>query len=97
MDPVEIKGSPFGAFGLCQFVPSSVLRFGIDYDRNGKIDLFTLEDALASMANYLVKNGWHRGMSKEEALRCILTYNHSRPYAKTIIEVASILEKRMPQ
>ena len=97
IDPVEIKGSPFGAFGLCQFVPSSVLRFGVDYDRDGRIDLFTLGDALASMANYLVKNGWHSGISKDKAFRCILTYNRSRPYAKTILEVASILEKRLDQ
>ncbi|OCC14319.1 Membrane-bound lytic murein transglycosylase B precursor [Dissulfuribacter thermophilus] len=95
IDPVSIKGSPFGAFGLCQFMPSSVLRFGVDFNRDGKVDLFSLEDALASMANYLVKNGWSKDITEKKAFKVILTYNYSRPYANTVLRVAKRIETRL--
>ncbi len=90
-DPLSIKGSIFGAFGLPQFVPSSVLSYGIDWDQDGQINLFELEDALASMANYLAKHGWRAGLSYPEKIKVIKTYNNSQPYAETILKVAERL------
>ncbi|WP_456370810.1 lytic murein transglycosylase [Thermodesulfatator atlanticus] len=92
LDPLAIKGSVFGAFGLPQFVPSSVLHYGYDLNRDGKIDLFTLEDALASMANYLARHGWKNAKSREDKLKVIMTYNKSKPYAETVLKLASQLE-----
>jgi len=91
IDPLEIKGSIFGAIGLCQFMPSNALRFGIDHDQNGKIDLFLKPDALASMANYIRHYGWKDNLSRKEQEAVILRYNYSRPYARTILDVAERL------
>jgi membrane-bound lytic murein transglycosylase B len=91
VDPLTIKGSVFGAIGLCQFMPSSVLCFGVDQDHNGKIDLFSKGDALASMARYIKAHGWKAGLSPKEQEAVILKYNYSRPYAETVLEVAKRL------
>lgn len=91
IDPLEVKGSIFGAIGLCQFMPSNALRFGIDYDKDGKIDLFSKPDALASMANYIRSYGWKDNLSRNEQEAVILRYNYSRPYARTILDVAERL------
>lgn len=92
LDPLEIKGSIFGAFGLPQFVPSSVLAYGYDWDGDGKVDLFKLEDALASMANYLAQHGWGRAGDHEGRIKVIKTYNHSQPYAETVLKIAERLK-----
>jgi membrane-bound lytic murein transglycosylase B len=91
IDPLEIKGSIFGAIGLCQFMPSNALRFGIDQDHNGKIDLFSRADAIASMANYIRNYGWKDNLSRDEQEAVILRYNYSRPYARTVLDVAERL------
>ena len=57
--PSEIYGSWAGAMGQCQFMPSSFLNFAVDYDRDGKRDIWnTLPDVFASIANYLQESGW---------------------------------------
>ncbi len=91
LDPLALRGSIFGAFGYPQFVPSSVLSYGVDWDKDGRIDLFSLEDALASMANYLAQHGWKSALSYREQIRVIKTYNHSQPYAETVLKVAEAL------
>lgn len=55
----EMKGSWAGAMGQCQFMPSSFLRLGVDYDGDGRKDIWkTPADVFASAANYLSKSGW---------------------------------------
>ncbi len=55
----DMKGSWAGAMGQCQFMPSSFLRYAVDYDGDGKRDIWnTLPDVFASIANYLSKSGW---------------------------------------
>tara|TARA_B100000963_G_C22580493_1_gene650594 strand:- start:624 stop:1610 length:987 start_codon:yes stop_codon:yes gene_type:complete len=57
----DLKGSWAGAHGNFQFMPSSIKNYAIDYNRDGKIDLYeSLEDSFASAANYLKKIGWDR-------------------------------------
>jgi membrane-bound lytic murein transglycosylase B len=52
-------GSYAGAIGLPQFMPGSIRRFAVDGDKDGKIDLRNSpEDAIASVANFLVIHGW---------------------------------------
>ncbi len=87
-DPLGFNGSIFGAFGICQFIPSSILRYGVDFDGNGRIDLFSLPDAAASASNYLKENGWQSGLSAEERAKVVYSYNHSEPYVKTVLAVA---------
>ncbi len=95
IDPLTIKGSIFGAIGLCQFMPSSALRFGVDQDHNGKVDLFSTEDALASMAKYIKSYGWRANLSRKEQEAVILKYNYSRPYAETVLDVADKLSSEV--
>ncbi|WP_082863504.1 lytic murein transglycosylase [Thermodesulfatator autotrophicus] len=92
IDPLAIKGSVFGAFGLPQFVPSSLLSYGYDWNGDGKVDLFNLEDALASMANYLARHGWGKARDYQTQLKVIMTYNKSRPYAETVLKLAEKLK-----
>ena len=55
----DMKGSWAGAMGQCQFMPSSFLKYAVDYDGDGKRDIWnTLPDVFASIANYLSKSGW---------------------------------------
>ena len=61
IDPNTLFGSWAGAFGNFQFMPSSIKRYAIDYDKNNKIELKkSLNDSLASAANYLNSIGWKR-------------------------------------
>ncbi len=60
IDIGDMKGSWAGAMGQCQFMPSSFLRFAVDYDGDGRRDIWTsLPDVFASIANYLSKSGWN--------------------------------------
>ena len=57
----QLVGSWAGAMGQPQFMPSSYLQFGVDYDRDGKVDLWdTIPDIFASIANFLSESGWRK-------------------------------------
>ncbi len=59
IDPFSLLGSFAGAVGMPQFMPSSVLQFGVDYDGDGLIDLRNSPaDVIGSVANFLAKHGW---------------------------------------
>lgn len=58
--PAAMIGSWAGAMGQSQFMPSSFLTFAVDYDGDGRRDIWsTPADVFASAANYLKKSGWH--------------------------------------
>ncbi|MEZ7812204.1 MAG: lytic murein transglycosylase [Paracoccaceae bacterium] len=61
--PNDLRGSWAGAMGHGQFMPSSYLENAVDYDQNGKRDIWSDDptDALASIAAYLQKAGWKKG------------------------------------
>ena len=62
-DPMSIRGSFAGAMGLPQFMPSSWARHAVDFDGNGRIDLFNSPaDAIGSVANYFKAFDWRPGM-----------------------------------
>ncbi len=57
--PNAMIGSWAGAMGQCQFMPSTFLKFAVDWDGDGKRNIWTnRSDALASAANYLSSEGW---------------------------------------
>jgi len=62
--PLErMTGSWAGAMGQVQFMPSSFLNFAVDYDGDGRKDIWdSPADALASAARYLAENGWQQGV-----------------------------------
>ena len=62
LNPKTLYGSWAGAYGNFQFMPSTINQYAIDYDGNNKIELkLSLEDSLASAANYINKIGWKKG------------------------------------
>ena len=61
-DPLEVNGSYAGAMGFGQFLPESYRRLAIDFDEDGIRDIINNPaDAIGSVANYLMKNGWQKG------------------------------------
>ena len=61
LDYEELRGSFSGAVGFSQFMPSSYRYYAVDFDGDGKRNLWHAPDALASIANYLARHGWKRG------------------------------------
>ncbi len=60
IEPLLLRGSYAGAFGLPQFLPGSARRFAVDFDGDGRADLFTPADAVGSIGNFLAAHGWRR-------------------------------------
>jgi len=93
-DLLSLPGSIYGAIGLCQFMPSNVLSYGVDADNDGCINLFTRADAFSSIANYLRGHGWECTMDRTSQRRVILGYNRSSAYANTVLMVADKLKDK---
>ncbi|WP_235062880.1 lytic murein transglycosylase [Paramagnetospirillum caucaseum] len=68
--PANMIGSWAGAMGQCQFMPSTFLKFAVDWDGDGKRNIWTnRSDALASAANYLSQEGWKGDQTWGRAVR----------------------------
>ena len=61
MDPVKPVGSFAGAMGFGQFMPSSFRKWAVDFNGDGRRDLWNPEDAIGSVANYFAQHGWQAG------------------------------------
>lgn len=60
-DPLSFRGSYAGAMGWPQFMPSSFRAYAVDWDRDGRHDIWnTPVDAIASTASYLAQHGWNK-------------------------------------
>jgi membrane-bound lytic murein transglycosylase B len=60
----QFLGSYAGAMGQAQFMPSSFLKYAVDFDGDGRADIWTdVPDVLGSIANYLQKSGWQSGLT----------------------------------
>lgn len=97
VDIVDMPGSIYGAVGICQFMPSNLVPYGADGNGNGVVDLFTVPDAVASLANYLGKHGWKKGMTRPQQHTLLKRYNNANIYANTILTLAEgIHTKKSP-
>jgi lytic murein transglycosylase len=95
LTPGEMHGAWAGELGQTQFLPSSYLKFAVDYDGNGKRDLIrSAPDVLASTANYLRGYGWRKGQPWGEGsanFQVLLEWNKSQVYSQTVAYFASRL------
>ncbi len=93
LDPAAMPGSIYGAVGVSQFMPTSLLRWGADGDGDGRVDVFQVRDAVSSMGNYLRAHGFTGNLEDEATLRqALFRYNHSDTYVNTIMAVAHYLK-----
>ena len=95
MAPAQMHGAWAGEIGQTQFLPSSYLKYAVDYDGDGRRDLIhSAPDALASTANYLKGYGWQRGQPWGEGtpnFQVLLQWNASQVYTKTVAAFAEQL------
>jgi len=100
IDPLTVRGSMYGAIGMCQFMPSNLPRYAADGDADGRIDIFQAPDAIASLCRYLSMHGWSEVMTLDDKVGVLLRYNNMRKYAYTILALARTMEqiegKRIP-
>ncbi len=95
--PSEMRGAWAGELGQTQFMPSSYIKFAVDFDNNGRRDLLhSAPDVLASTANYLAGYGWQRGKDWEPGsanFAVLQQWNKSEVYARTVAAFASQLAR----
>ena len=95
--PNEMRGAWAGEIGQTQFMPSSWMKYAVDFDGNGRRDLIhSPPDVLASTANYLASYGWQRGKDWEPGsanFAVLKQWNKSDVYARTIGSFASQLAR----
>ena len=91
----ELKGAFAGEIGQTQFLPSSYIKYGVDFDGNGHVDLRrSVPDVLASTANLLKVNGWQAGAPFGEGtanFEVMREWNRSEIYRKTMVLFAERL------
>ena len=91
--PSEMRGAWAGELGQTQFLPSSYVKFAVDFDGNGRRDLIrSVPDVLASTANYLRGYGWQRGQPWTEGtsnFEVLRQWNKAQVYQRTIALLAN--------
>ena len=97
MSPAQMRGDWAGEIGQTQFMPSSYLKYAVDFEGDGRRDLIhSTADALASTANLLKGSGWRQGAGWKEDepnFPVLLEWNQARVYAKTLASFATRLNE----
>jgi lytic murein transglycosylase len=91
------RGAMHGEVGQTQFLPKSILLYGIDGDGNGVVNLNSKADALASTANFLKGHGWVRGAGYqpgEPNFAAIQGWNAAGVYQQAIAIIARQIDGR---
>ena len=88
-------GAKHGEWGHTQFLPGNVMRYGVDADGNGRVDLTNQTDALASTANFLRQKGWRPGAGYQPGqpnFRVIQEWNAATVYQQAIAQMAAQID-----
>ncbi|MDF1708070.1 MAG: lytic murein transglycosylase [Paracoccaceae bacterium] len=87
----QAVGAKHGELGHTQFLPGNVLRYAVDANGDGRIDMNNITDSLASTANFLRQKGWQPGLGYQEGepnFRVIQEWNAAGVYQKAIAIMA---------
>jgi membrane-bound lytic murein transglycosylase B len=80
-------GAKHGELGHTQFLPGNALEYGVDWNRDGRVNFYDMEDALASTARYVQKRGWKRGKGYQEGqpnYRVLKEWNAATVYQQSL-------------
>lgn len=98
MPASQLRGGWAGEIGPMQFLPSSYVKYAVDFDGDGRKDLIhSVPDMLASTANYFKQKGWQPGQPWQPGsanYAVIQEWNKAEVYAKTIAKMAAIMAGR---
>ena len=83
IDHKILFGSWAGAFGNFQFMPSTIEKYALDYDKNNIIELKSTKDSFASAANYINKIGWKKNQP------CFVKVNLSENVPKKLLNTSA--------
>src|SRR3954462_6573281 len=85
----DLIGAYAGEIGQTQFLPSSYIKYGVDFDGDGHVDLrHSVPDVLASTANLLHTSGWERGQPFDQGTRnfeVMREWNKSEVYRRALV------------
>ncbi len=87
IDPMTVRGSFAGALGPAQFIPSSFIKYGVDGNGDGRRNPFDMDDAIASIGNYLKLSGWKEDAPLAKKRQAVWAYNHYTIYVNTVMMV----------
>lgn len=95
MSTAEMRGGWAGEIGPMQFLPSSYVKYAVDFDANGRKDLMrNLADMLGSTGNYLKQKGWRAGQPwgpGTHNFNVIREWNKAEVYVRTIAAMSQRL------
>ena len=93
MSPAQLRGGWAGEIGPMQFLPSSYIKYAVDFDGDGRRDLISsVPDMLASTANFLKGKGWRAGAPWTPGTAnyvALQEWNKAEVYSQTIAVLAA--------
>jgi lytic murein transglycosylase len=96
LDKSHMVGAGHGELGQMQFLPANYLKYGVDADGDGRVDMInSVADALASTANYLRAHGWQPGYGYqpgEPNFRAIEEWNKASVYQKALAVIGKRID-----
>ena len=96
LSPHSIQGSYAGAFGYGQFIPSSFISYSVDGNSDGKRKPYDWDDVIASITNYLIKNGYpSEGDDDKSIYKSVFAYNHADNYVKAVLALSQEIKKNI--
>lgn len=93
---VNQRGAAHGELGHTQFLPGNALKYGVDADRDGRVNLYGVADAMASTANFLRKKGWKPGQPYQQGtsnFRVLNEWNAATVYQQAIALAAERIDR----
>jgi membrane-bound lytic murein transglycosylase B len=92
--PLSMQGSHAGAMGMSQFISSSYNHYAIDFNGDGVVDLFNVEDAIGSIANYFAKHYWQPGgrfaLRVDNEYQQFATFGTNKPKVQKNITIPNV-------